>query len=78
MVWNFVIQLIIAIALSVISYLLTPKPKTPKPDHNRDFDSPTASSGRPVPVVWGTMTVKGGNILWYGDKGRRDYKVKTS
>lgn len=76
MIINFIIQLLIAVALSVISYLIAPKPKTPKPDANRDLDNPTAESGRPIPVVWGTITVKGGNVLWYGDKGRRDYTVK--
>lgn len=77
MIWNWVIQLLIAVVVSVVSYLIQPKPKTPKPDSNRDFDNPTASAGRPCTVVFGTVRVKGLNILWYGDKGRRDYEVKA-
>jgi len=77
MIWNWVAQLLFAVALSVISYLIAPKPKTPKPDAAKDFENPTAESGRPIPVVFGTILVKGLNILWYGDKGRRDYEVKA-
>jgi hypothetical protein len=65
----------VTIALSVISYLLMPKPKMPKPDAVKDLDDPTAEAGRPVPVPFGTITIKGLNLLWFGDKGKRTYKV---
>lgn len=77
MIWNWVAQLLIAVVVSVISYLIAPKPKTPKPDAARDFESPTASAGIPCKVLMGTCTIKGVNIIWYGDKGRRDYEVKA-
>lgn len=64
----FWVQLLIGLALSVVSYVLMPKPKAPKPPQASDFDSPTADRGRPVPVVFGSVRVKGVNILWYGDK----------
>lgn len=64
----FLIQLFVAIALSIISYALMPKPKTAKPAAATDMESPTADAGREVPVVFGQITVKGTNILWYGDK----------
>jgi hypothetical protein len=32
------------------------------------------ASGRPVPVVFGTITVKGSNILWFGEKSLREYE----
>lgn len=71
--WLIVIAAIAAVALS---YLLAPKPKTPKPPEVTDFDDPTAEAGRPIPVVFGTITVKGLNLLWYGDKQIRTTKVK--
>lgn len=74
--YAFLIQVIIAIALAVVAYMLTPKPKQPKPPAARDLDAPTSDAGRPVPVVFGRMTVKGINILWYGDKAVREYEVK--
>ena len=77
MIWNWVAQLLIAVAVSVVSYLIAPKPKTPKPDSAKDLENPTAEAGRPCTVLFGTVTIKGGNILWYGDKGRRDYEVKA-
>lgn len=61
------IQLVIAIAVAVIAYALMPKPKAAKPISAQDFDSPTADAGRPVPVPFGTITVKGTNILHYSD-----------
>jgi hypothetical protein len=41
------------------------------------MDNPTADAGRPVPVVFGTVTVKGLNVLWYGDKSKQTKKVKA-
>lgn len=62
--------IIIAIALAAVALnlLLAPKPKTPKPPATSDLEDPTAEAGRPIPVVFGTITVKGLNVLWYGDK----------
>lgn len=66
-----------AVALAAVTYLLAPKPKTPKPDALQDLEDPSAEAGRPIPVVFGTITVKGLNLLWYGDKGQKTYKVKA-
>lgn len=76
MIWNWVAQLLISIAISVVAYLILPKPKTPKPEAAKDFQNPTAEAGRPCTVLFGDMLIKGGNILWYGEKSRRDYQVK--
>jgi hypothetical protein len=57
--------------------LLTPKVKTPKPEAAKDLEDPTAEAGRPIPVVFGTITVKGLNVLWFGDKKHITYKVKA-
>lgn len=71
------IPLLIGIALNIISYLLMPKPKQPKPEAAKDMENPTAEAGRPIPVVFGTVTVKGLNILWFGEKRIHTYKVKA-
>lgn len=68
MPFNFLVQLLIGLALSVISYLLAPRPKTSKPNEVQDLESPTAEAGRPIPVVFGTVLIESPNVLWYGDK----------
>ena len=74
---DWIIQLIIAIVMQVVSYALTPRPKQPKPEAARDLEAPVAEAGKPMPVVFGTVTVKGLNVLWYGDKAVREYDVKV-
>lgn len=68
-------QLIIALVMMIISYVIAPRPKARKPEDVKDLENPTAEAGRPVPVVFGTITVKGLNVLWFGDKSKRLYKV---
>lgn len=69
------IWLLVGLALSVISYLIMPKPQTEQPASTSDLDDPTADPGKPVPVVFGTVTMKGLNILWYGEKSRAQTTV---
>lgn len=69
-------QLAIGVTLMVIAYLIMPKPKTPKPEV-KDLENPTADAGRPIPKIYGTKTVKGVNVLWYGEKTTRNYEVKA-
>lgn len=76
-IWWTLIYLVAVIALSVLAYALTPKVKTPKPDSTKQFDDPVAEAGMPIPVVFGTMTVKQLNTLWFGDKRKIRYKVKA-
>lgn len=71
---NFLLQLVIAVALLAISVVLTPKPKQPKQEI-RELDDPTADAGREIPVVFGTITVKDPNIVWFGEKTTRSYTV---
>lgn len=73
----FWIAIVAAVASVAISLLLAPKIKTPKPEAAKDLEDPTAEAGRPIPVVFGTVTVKGLNLLWYGNKSQRTYKVKA-
>ncbi|EEW24055.1 hypothetical protein [Rhodobacter ferrooxidans] len=69
MVWNFLIQIVVSLALTAISYALSPHPKseTPKAAGLDEFDLPTAEEGRPIPVVFGTVLLRGPNVVWAGD-----------
>lgn len=77
MALGFLGSLLLGLALSIVSYMLMPKPKEQKPPEAQDLEDPTAEAGRPIPVVFGTVTVKGGNILYYGDKFKQQYGVYT-
>ena len=68
-------QLAIGVGLMVLAYLIMPKPKQQKPEI-KDLENPTSDAGRPIPKVFGTKTVKGVNLLWYGDKNARTYEVR--
>ena len=73
---SFLVQLAIAIVLALISYALTPKPKAPKDSSIGDLEAPTADAGRPIPVVFGEVTIKSPNCLWYGDVQTNHQRVK--
>lgn len=68
---------LVALAVNVVVYLITPKPKQPKPQAAKDLENPTAEAGREIPVIFGTITIMSPNFLWYGDKSVRTYKVKV-
>jgi predicted MFS family arabinose efflux permease len=72
--WLIILAAVASVALSL---LLMPRPKTPKPEAAKDLDDPTAEAGRPIPVVFGTITVKGLNLLWFGEKSLKTSKVKA-
>ena len=73
---DFVYYLIVLVVSSLVSYALAPKPPVPKPASLEDFDIPVAELGRPVPVVFGTVTITGPNVLWYGDLKTKPIKSK--
>ena len=73
----FLIQLAIGVGLQIIGYLLTPKPKASQPNEVKDLENPTAEGGRPIPVVFGEMEVTGVNIVWFGEKQNKVFKVKA-
>jgi len=60
-------QIFFFIISTIIQALLAPKPPKPKPAALADFDVPTAEEGRPIPVVFGTVLIRGPNVVWYGD-----------
>ena len=71
------ISFLIAVALNVVAYLLQPKPKQQKPASVQDAENPQAEAGMPIPRVFGTVTVKGLNIMWYGDKSHKEYEISV-
>lgn len=73
----FLALLAVVVALQVIAYFLMPKPKQPKPGAVRDLENPTAEAGREIPVIFGTITVKGLNVLDFSEKSIRSYEVKA-
>lgn len=77
MVLPFLAQLAIVVVLNVAAYLITPRPKGPKPDAVQDADAPTASAGKPIPVLFGSAMIKEVNVLGYWDKATNTYEVKV-
>jgi hypothetical protein len=59
-----IIIAIASIALNVVSALLRPKTND-RPE--KDWDIPTATEGRSIPIVWGTDLQRAPNIIWWGD-----------
>lgn len=72
----FFLSLIVALALMVVAYLIMPKPKA-SAQETQDLENPTAEAGKPLPVLFGTKTIKGLNILWFGEKSYRKRKIKA-
>lgn len=62
------VQLLIGIALNIVAYLIMPKPKQDQPNEVKDLEDPTADAGRPLPVVFGSLMVKGLNVLDFTEK----------
>lgn len=75
---SFLASFLISLALNIIAYAIMPKPKQPKPPEVTDMEDPTVSSGRPIPVVFGTVRVQGLNLLWFGEKETVLRKMKDS
>jgi hypothetical protein len=73
----FWLLIALAVAVTALNYLLQPKPKARKPDETTDLEDPVAEAGKPIPVVFGTVTVKGLNVVWFGDKRTRTIKVSA-
>lgn len=78
MPFPFIAQIAIAVAMQIIGYLLLPKPPKEAPPELSDFEDPTAEAGRPIPVIWGSGTITGLNLLDFNDKAISSRKVKVS
>lgn len=69
MAFGFIALVAVQLALFALSALLAPKPDTEaaRPAGLGDFQFPTATEGRALPIVWGTVEVRAPNVVWYGD-----------
>lgn len=78
---GFFFTLFLTAVFFVIGELMRPKPdsEAARPANIGDFQFPTAEEGRVIPLLWGTVRIKGPNVLWYGDLGQIaiTQKVKT-
>lgn len=68
MAFNFLIQIGIMLVLTVLAELLRPKPKMEevRPKGLGDFDFPTATEGRAVPLIFGRVMLRAPNVVWFG------------
>lgn len=73
---DFLTLFLISLALSVVSYMITPKPSVPDPAV-QELNLPTAEAGKPKNVVFGEVLVKSPNYLWYGYKSQAQRKSDT-
>ncbi len=63
--WNLVLLVVVV----VLTELLRPKPnlEDARPAGLGDFQFPTATEGRVVPILWGRVRTRAPNVVWYGD-----------
>lgn len=61
-------QIIWLVVMILLSDILAPSPEDQAKRGNiQSIDFPTATEGRPIPIVYGTVVLKSLNMLWYGD-----------
>lgn len=65
MVWW--LALLLFAGTTVLSALLTRRPRDVQPSALGDFTFPTAQEGRAIPIVYGTVKLAAPNVVWYGD-----------
>lgn len=74
-------QLILLAIMLVANEYLMPKPKleNARPPGNGDYKIPTATEGRPMPLLWGRAEINAPNVIWHGDISQRPImkRVKT-
>lgn len=73
----FLVPLLISLAVSAVAYVITPKPKAPKPPAVQQAENPTAEAGKPIPVIFGTITIQETNVLWSGESTYSEYEIKV-
>lgn len=71
---DWIIYIVVAIVMSLVSAALTPRPKSAGQQSPQTIDVPTVDAGRSIPVVFGTVRVKSPNLLWMG--GQRTTEIK--
>ena len=69
-----IVQIIVAVVLSLASYMLSRKKQQSNNNKAQDLTTPTVDAGRTIPVVFGRVRVKSPNLLWMG--GNRSKAIK--
>lgn len=75
MIAAWIVSILISIAITAITAILTPRPKQPQPAAAKQLDDPVAEAGKVIALVAGTITVSELNVLNFGDKSISTYKV---
>ncbi|MGL5632300.1 MAG: hypothetical protein ACRDD3_08045 [Azovibrio sp.] len=73
---QFIYYLVVMVVANLLSQALAPKSPQPKSASLSDIDVPTAEEGRPIPVVFGSVILRGANVVWYGDLKAEPIKKK--
>lgn len=71
---GFITQIIVAVVLSLASYMLSRKKLQSNNVKAQELSTPTVDAGRSIPVVFGRARVKSPNLLWMG--GNRSKAIK--
>lgn len=77
MIAPWLIAMIVSVALNVVAYVITPKPKANKPEAVEQAESPTADAGKPIPVLFGKARLSETNVIGFWDKGTKQYEIKV-
>jgi hypothetical protein len=73
----FWLQLAILVVSTLVYMFLAPKPKVEKVEVQQ-MDSPTASAGKPIPVLFGTKRINELNVIYFGQKSYVEREITTS
>lgn len=69
----FVAAFVVSLLLAIVAYVAAEALKKPpdneltQPKDLGDFQFPTATEGRPIPILFGQILFKGPNVVWYGN-----------
>lgn len=66
-----------ALASLALSVVLLASVKREKPSATADLEEPTSEAGVAIIKAFGSVTIKGANIIRGTDYGKRDYKVRA-
>lgn len=67
--------LVFTVILSVISFVLRPKPKRAQPREFDELEDPTAGEGAHIRVIFGRMRVRP-HVMWFGEKSTYTYTIE--
>lgn len=75
--WDTLIYLAITLAISAISYALTPRPKSTQPKEVQQLNEPVSGDGQPVIKVYGSARVAQVAVHTYGRKRVESWNVRV-